>query len=55
MKKTYINPEIAVVKIASKYQILAGSNGTLSTNDDDRIYNKEDFGARGFDFEGDEY
>ena len=30
MKKTYINPELEVIKIASQQQILAGSN--LSTD-----------------------
>ena len=55
MKKTYINPEVAVVKIASKSQILAGSNGTLSTDDSDRITTSDGFGAREFDFDDDEY
>lgn len=35
MKKTYINPEIAVIKIASKAQMLAGSEiptGSTPTN-----------------------
>lgn len=55
MKKTYINPEVAVVKIASKSQILAGSNGILSTDDSDRITTSDGFGAREFDFDEDEY
>ena len=29
MKKTYINPEIEIVKIASKMQMLAGSDPKL--------------------------
>ena len=29
MKKTYINPEIEIIKIASKMQMLAGSDPKL--------------------------
>jgi hypothetical protein len=47
MKKTYINPEIAVIKIASKAQMLAGSEiptGSTPTS-------PESSDARSFDFD----
>ena len=48
MKKTYINPEIAVIKIASKSQMLAGS--TLETGS--TYTNPASSDARGtFDFD----
>ena len=47
MKKTYINPEIAVIKIASKAQMLAGS--TLET--DSTPTNPESSDARSFDYD----
>ena len=50
MKKTYFNPAMEVVKIASHKQILAGSNeqsGTPAPVNGDRNY--ESLG-RGFDF-----
>ena len=47
MKKTYINPEIAVIKIASKAQMLAGS--TLLTGSEPTSPGDSD--ARSFDFD----
>jgi hypothetical protein len=47
MKKTYINPEIAVIKIASKAQMLAGS--TLETGSTPTSPESSD--ARSFDFD----
>ncbi len=35
MKKTYINPEMLVVKIASTSQLLAGSNLGMAVGDKD--------------------
>jgi hypothetical protein len=50
MKKTYINPEIAVIKIASKAQMLAGSEilttGSTPTDpasSDSRSFDFDDF------------
>jgi hypothetical protein len=49
MKKTYINPEIAVIKIASKAQMLAGSEiltGSKPTDpasSDSRSFDFDDF------------
>ena len=35
MKKTYINPEIEIVKIASQMQMLAGSDLGMGSGDKD--------------------
>ena len=50
MKKTYINPEMLVVKIASKSQLLAGS--TLGIGDGDLNPSVAD--AREFELEEEE-
>ena len=50
MKKTYINPNIEVVKIATQ-QILAVSNGALSTAEGDKITSNDGFGAHEDDFD----
>lgn len=50
MKKTYINPNIEVVTIATQ-QMLAASNGTLSTEDGDKITSSGGFGAHDDDFD----
>lgn len=51
MKKTYINPEMLVVKIASKSQLLAGS--TLGIGDGDLNPSVAD--AREFELEEEEF
>lgn len=49
MKKTYINPELAVIKIASKAQMLAGSTVSIGTtptdpgSSDSRSFDFDDF------------
>ncbi len=50
MKKTYINPNMLVVKIATQ-QMLAVSQGTLSTSEGDKIGSSSDFGAHDDDFD----
>ena len=47
MKKTYINPEIAVIKIASKAQMLAGSTVSIGTTPTDPGSSD----SRSFDFD----
>ena len=47
MKKTYINPEIQVVKIHATQQLLAGSTTVLFS---DETLNDVTFGAREDDF-----
>ena len=44
MKKTYINPEIAIVKMASQTQMLAGSlpKGGESITDESSVLSRED-------------
>ena len=51
MKKTYINPEMLVVKIASKSQLLAGS--TLGIGDGDVNPNIAD--AREFELDEEDF
>lgn len=52
MKKTYINPTIEVVKIASQSQMLAGSPGTKSLDKDAvQITGSSDIGGHDDDFD----
>jgi hypothetical protein len=53
MKKTYINPTIEVVKIASQKQILAGSE-TIATQGNYGDGTGITTGARNFDFDDEE-
>jgi hypothetical protein len=46
MKKIYIKPENTVVAINVRENLMDASQGTLSTNEDDKITLPEDFGAR---------
>ena len=55
MKKTYINPTIEVVKIATQH-MLAGSPGSQTLNpEDEQITNENQVGGRFFEFEEEEY
>ena len=49
MKKTYINPNIEVVKIASQMQMLAGSNRSLNITNG-KVEENTPGEARAFDF-----
>ena len=54
MKKTYINPEIEIIKIASLAQLLNGS-GVLTGGTPGEEYTPGDVSySRGFDFDEDE-
>lgn len=51
MKKTYINPKLCIVKIETAKMIaLSGILDTKQT-----IENSDEFGAREYDFDEDEY
>jgi len=45
MKKTYINPEMEIVKLNAQYQLMAGSE--VSAHDEE----PEEYGAREGEFE----
>lgn len=51
MKKTYINPKLCIVKIETAKMIAL--SGILDTTHS--ITNSDDFGAREYDFDEDEY
>lgn len=53
MKKTYINPNMEVIKIASQQQMLAGSNEQSSTPAPVNGDNNYDSLGRYFDFDDD--
>ena len=44
MKKTYINPEMEIVKLKAQYQLLAGSD--VDAHEEE----PEEYGAREFDW-----
>ena len=51
MKKTYIIPEMEVVKLNAKYQLMAGS---ALSKESDPITDESDVLSREFDFDFDE-
>lgn len=51
MKKTYINPNMLVVKLATQHHLLEASKGKLSVSESDRIGNSNDFGGHDDDFD----
>lgn len=51
MKKTYINPNIEVVKMKISQPLLDASQGSLSISEGDRIGSSSDFGAHDDDFD----
>jgi len=46
MKKTYIKPENTVIAINVRENLMDASQGSLSTNEEDRITLSNDFGGR---------
>ena len=53
MKKTYINPEIEIIKLASQQQMLTGS--TLSIDPSVEITNEDNLLSRDSDFDFDNF
>jgi len=53
MKKTYINPELEVIKLASQQQMLTGS--TLSIDPTEEISNESELLSRESDFDFDNF
>lgn len=53
MKKTYIVPKLCIVKIETAKMIAL--SGILDTDTKHSITNSDDFGAREYDFDEDEY
>ena len=56
MKKTYINPNLVVVKIATHQMLASSPDGTTNGLDPNAsAIGAGDLDARGFDFDDDEY
>lgn len=53
MKKEYINPELTVVKLETAKMIALSFE--MDTTEEKEIKNSDDFGAREYDFDEDEY
>ena len=53
MKKTYINPKLCIVKIETAKMIAL--SGILDTDTKQSIKSSDEFGAREYDFDEDEY
>ena len=51
MKKTYINPELEVVKLNAKYQLMAGS---LSRSNEDAPITGDEYDSLSREFDWDE-
>jgi len=47
MKKIYFAPETKCLKIEVKHHLMDASNGTLSTQESNRLKSSGDFGSRG--------
>ena len=47
MKKIYFAPETKCLKIEVKHHLMDASNGTLSTQESNRLNSSGDFGSRG--------
>jgi len=54
MKKEYINPRLEVIKIKTALMLVPGS-ANLDTDTNHSITNSDEFGAREYDFDEDEY